>query len=293
MAWLGWESASQPKKGIYEMNLKPGVGIGDRAMDWIRNPANGHYYRLTEVMSWHQGHDLAAQWGGYLATLNDAAENSWAYQTFGMVGSDYFIGANDIANEGAWLWEENDANFWNGDFNGAVVPPWFANWRSGEPNDSGAQEDCAHVYAGTGLWNDLLCDATRRCLVESDTGKITYTGPIPSGANVTEGSHIVLSVQVRHPWGEVTYQWTHDGEPIPEASDAEYTIAEFAETDAGLYTCIISDESPATVETGPASLTFVPLAQIPAYSALGLGLLSAACAFGAAVMFRRRAPKRA
>ncbi len=266
VAWLGWESASQPKKAIYEMNLRPSRGLGDRGLDWIRSPHNGHYYKLTEPMTWEAGRDLALTpgWDGYLVTINDATENAWIQMTFGPVVGDFFIGASDLGTEGRWAWTQNDANFWNGAVDGSVVPGFYANWNSGEPNDSGGNEDVAHMYSGSGLWNDLAASAVRRCLVESELGRITYEGPTPATCNVFEGALLELRVEAFDTFGAVTYQWFKDGVEVPGATQATLRLSPTRADDAGAYTCYISDETPAYIETAPAYVTVISAAMLPA-----------------------------
>jgi hypothetical protein len=37
-----------------------------------------------------------------------------------------------------------------------------------QPDDAGGNEDCAHVSAATGLWNDRACTARLPYLCEAD-----------------------------------------------------------------------------------------------------------------------------
>lgn len=274
VAWLGWESTSQPRKAIYEMYLVPGVGIGDRTTEWIRNPGNGHYYRLTEPMTWAQGQDLATspEWHGYLCSINDAAENTWLYEMFGPVGGSFFFGGNDIATEGRWVWAEDDSNFWNGNFEGSAVPGFYSNWNNQEPNDAGGNEDAAQFYANSGKWNDINAGSSYRCIVESDTGHIGVSGPTPSLLRVFEGGSCAISVGAIRPYGTVTYQWKKDGVEIPGATSAVLVIGPVSMDDEGQYTCVISDDSLASDETPSATLMVVPESELPLLSAVG-GLL--------------------
>lgn len=278
VAWLGWESASQPHKAIYEMYLTPGNGIGDRRNDWIRNPNNGHFYKLTPELPWTAGSDLAVAWQAYPCTIDNAEENEWIRLMFGPAIDMFFFGGNDIASEGRWVWPENGANFWNGAAGGSVVAPWYANWASGEPNDANG-EDVAQFYCATGKWNDLPTTRVLRMLAESSDGRINYTGPVPVSATTFPGSRHVIRVEVQHPTGAVTYQWKQDGEPIPGATNSYYEIRHATSADDGAYTCVISDESPATVETGAANFAVFDAWQLPTVAIPGLLCLAIATLF--------------
>ena len=87
--------------------------------------------------------------GAHLALLKNAALDTFAESFVGTL--DTFIGANDSATEGTFLWEDG-------------TPLAFANWATGEPNNAGNayQEDCA-IIAGARAskqWDDRPCDAT-------------------------------------------------------------------------------------------------------------------------------------
>jgi len=116
----------------------------------VLNPANGHFYdyvagvtdfdsarAAAEAMSY-----LGAQ--GHLATVADAAENSFLSSTFGQRA---WIGAYQDFNDpnyseplGGWVWVTGE--------------PWtYDSWNAGEPNDSGGNEHYAETFSN-GAWND-------------------------------------------------------------------------------------------------------------------------------------------
>ena len=55
----------------------------------------------------------------------------------------FWIGANDEAEEGTFVWEDGN-NF------------CYMNWEYNEPNNWDPDEDCVVVNKG-GRWNDLYC----------------------------------------------------------------------------------------------------------------------------------------
>jgi hypothetical protein len=106
-----------------------GMHLGSNAFaqtpsdQWVRNPRNGHYYRLTDVLTWMEAEIEASEWGGHLVTLNSWEEESWIKTVFG-ANEWYWIGFNDIAKEGTWVWSSGE-------------PVSYTNWAVGEPNNCG------------------------------------------------------------------------------------------------------------------------------------------------------------
>ena len=292
VAWLGWEtadSANQPKKAIYEMFLTPGTGEGPADAypqgTWLRNPANGHFYRLIDAMTWPEARQEAEDtWGGYLVTIDDAEENAWVnhyFSPFGIV----FIGANDTTEEGRWVWAENDQHFWQGDQGGELIPGKYASWNASEPNDSGGAEDCAEMYTD-GYWNDISISHVTRAVVEADSRPLEYSGPSPSYTWLEEGETFYASVEAIDPYGQVTYQWRHDGDNIDGETDATLILQDVHVEDQGWYTCVIVDESPAIAETTAAYLKVSAAGSMPASGLLGLGVLAGLCALAVARRLR-------
>jgi len=90
---------------------------------WIRNPANDHYYMLTEPMFWTGAEAWAQEWGGHLVTLRNWEEELWIKDTFGR-DENFWIGFNDIEEEGEWVWASGE-------------PVIYTNWHEFEPNNCG------------------------------------------------------------------------------------------------------------------------------------------------------------
>jgi hypothetical protein len=65
----------------------------------------------------------------------------------------------------------------------------------------------------------------------------------PQGQEVTEGESVTLTVEVSvHSTPPLTYQWRLDGEDIPNATQASYTIPSFQAQDAGRYSVVVSND---------------------------------------------------
>jgi len=117
----------------------------------VLNPSNGHQYYLLTQNTWTASQAEAVLLGGSLATVDDALENNWIYDTltpFASGQKHLWIGLNDAVNDGTYVWAGGGTSS-------------FRNWSPSEPNNgaSGA-EDYVHIV-GTSFsnlvarqWND-------------------------------------------------------------------------------------------------------------------------------------------
>ncbi|MCM5664202.1 LamG-like jellyroll fold domain-containing protein [Galbibacter mesophilus] len=137
--------------------------------------SSGHYYEYVPDIgiTWKNAQIAAASrsfYGltGYLATITAADEAQLLGEQAPGAG---WIGGSDEAVENTWRWvtgpeglENGGAGlqFWQGLSNGSLAgpAPQYANWNTGEPNQSG-NEDYAHINDPSanrgveGSWNDL------------------------------------------------------------------------------------------------------------------------------------------
>jgi len=112
-----------------------------RPEGWQHNPVTGHdYLYVDDPMPWAEAEEFAVSLAGHLVTINDAAEDTWLVAT---LGTEYWIGFNDIAAEGEWVWVSGE-------------PVTFTNWCPDEPNNSEPGEDAAVIWNRPPIgWNDL------------------------------------------------------------------------------------------------------------------------------------------
>jgi hypothetical protein len=85
-------------------------------------------------------------------TINDAAEQTWVFATFGSYGGvdrSLWIGLTDAGHEGTFTWVSGE-------------PVTYTNWLPGQPDNAYGDENYAHMMrTGNGfghpggLWNDL------------------------------------------------------------------------------------------------------------------------------------------
>ena len=140
---------------------------------------NGTIYELVrENVTWQGAAACALSRGGHLAEMNDASENIALYAelitnagiTFGNTtapdgggGSYVWIGGNDLATEGTWIWDGDNTGasvqFWQGTASGNPVGGLYNNWGN-EPDDFNGQDALALSLNGwplgsAGEWNDV------------------------------------------------------------------------------------------------------------------------------------------
>ncbi|HXI54227.1 MAG TPA: C-type lectin domain-containing protein, partial [Candidatus Saccharimonadales bacterium] len=116
----------------------------------ITNAVNAHSYYLLSSNTWTASEAEAVGLGGHLVTINDAAENQWVLNTFfpltGVPYASLWIGLNDAANEGQFVWANGE-------------PVAFTYWYPGEPNNLGGEDYASIRHPSeappTGSWNDL------------------------------------------------------------------------------------------------------------------------------------------
>jgi Lectin C-type domain. len=116
---------------------------------------NGHYYEYVTVgggITWGDAKTAASArtylgLQGYLVTITSLAESTFCASK--LLGQGW-LGASDAATEGTWKWV-------TGPENGTGLT--YTNWNSGEPNNSGGDEDCGQFLLD-GKWNDLSSTTT-------------------------------------------------------------------------------------------------------------------------------------
>jgi len=160
---------------------------------------NATYYEIVkENRTWAAAAACAVARGGYLAEINDAAEQAAIFaQANSMAGittanttapdgggaAYMWLGGNDLATEGAWNWDGDNvapatAQFWSGTgAAGMAVGGLYSNWGSSgfgaEPDNFGSGQDglgmaLTNWPLGTaGQWNDISETNTLYYIIES------------------------------------------------------------------------------------------------------------------------------
>ncbi|MGN6547112.1 MAG: cadherin domain-containing protein, partial [Aureliella sp.] len=112
---------------------------------------------------------------GELVTIGSRYENDLVWAMARQLNSNVWLGASDATTEGTWQWQSGAAaggTFWQGTSAGTLQAGYYANWSSGEPNDSGGAEDYATMYVVSGLWNDFGSSSTGAYVIQWDASQV-------------------------------------------------------------------------------------------------------------------------
>ncbi len=146
--------------------------------DWHFNPATGHWYAQVEDLTWFEAEAYAVRLGGHLVTINDQAEENWLVSTFGI--GDQFIGFNDLASEGTWVWSSGE-------------PVTYVHYPPGQPASGEHATSWEPDPDGSGgvWWADVSADGVYPALLEVPrepagwiAGTVTADGSPVSGITV-------------------------------------------------------------------------------------------------------------
>ncbi len=129
----------------------------------IPHSGTEHFYEYVAStnINWSDARDAAAASAlfgmqGYLATITSQLENDFIAQK---LAADAWIGGSDEAVEDVWKWVTGPESGTQFSDDSTPVGGQFANWNTGEPNNSGGNEHYAEIYSsGGGKWNDLPDD---------------------------------------------------------------------------------------------------------------------------------------
>ena len=98
-------------------------------------------YRSSDIDSFSDAKTFCEENGGYLAIINDEAENRTLYE-YVFIDMGYesaYFGLTDEENEGIWKWVDGSALT-------------YENWKDGEPNDLNGVEEYALFYKDEPAW---------------------------------------------------------------------------------------------------------------------------------------------
>jgi hypothetical protein len=107
---------------------------------FIGNAAGKNYYRSTSSSGGGTAANTAESNGGILATVYDSVSNNLLHYNAFMANARMYIGLNDIAEEGTFLWRDGSGLS-------------YENWAPNQPDNAG-NEDYVEIRNDNGFWND-------------------------------------------------------------------------------------------------------------------------------------------
>ena len=143
MIQVNEESATK----ILELLSENGFNIkGFVSLPYDATEYNGHHYFLYSDIcnSWEDAKSYCESIGGYLAIINDDAENTFLFDLMRETGhKNAYFGLSDCETEGIWKCVDGSN-------------PEYVNWSNGEPNNERGVEHYAMFYYKSPeyQWND-------------------------------------------------------------------------------------------------------------------------------------------
>ncbi len=133
---------------------------------------------------WEAAQDACAQMGAHLAAVDDLEENGRLIKLANEHdASDYWLGGNDLDDEGTWVWDGTGQTFWQGGEDGAAVDGGFTNWDEEEPNETSGS-DCLLKLTDIPGWHDRDCEDEEDYICEFTPAEVPATcgdGVLDSG----------------------------------------------------------------------------------------------------------------
>jgi len=111
----------------------------------------------------------------------------------------------------------------------------------------------------------------------------------PSGTiRIEEGGTIDLRVELKGLVEPYSIEWTHNGETIENETQPRLIIRNVTQADAGIYQCVVTDNSKGMFASGTVTVMILPEGSIPVATGIGLGIVTALCSVGGVMVLRRR-----
>ena len=101
-------------------------------MNWTLFNNHCYKYFQDQLRGYSEAKAQCETFGASLATIHSKEENDYLWSLFSQSGHNVWVGGNDEAVDGSWVWEDGMA--WGG----------FTLWDSVEPN-GGSSENCLEI----------------------------------------------------------------------------------------------------------------------------------------------------
>jgi outer membrane protein assembly factor BamB len=165
---------------VYEITAPP-PGTPPASNCSEHNHGGTSYWFCTDALSWQGARDKCRALGYDLATVDNAVENGFVKSH---TVADAWLGGTDQAVENVWRWAFSATQFWQGTAGGAPVGGAYANFNSGQPDQS--TQDCLALRTSDGKWTDESCSQTRDYVCENVPDVMGVSARFYSGAQESQ-----------------------------------------------------------------------------------------------------------
>ena len=126
----------------FVQRLSPGCG-----MRWCYFKGFCYLPVTKQTLNYQGAENFCKERQGYLTEIQTEEENEFVASLTLPLKSNVWIGYNDRAREGKWIWTNTGEN---GN---------YSNWNTAQPDDH-EKQDCAILWTGGGrkVWDDIGCD---------------------------------------------------------------------------------------------------------------------------------------
>lgn len=201
------------------------------------------YFLNPQYLSGSAAQTFAQNYGANLISIQSATENACILNDLNRLGYGsgdvIWIGFNDEAVEGQFVWYDQS-------------PVVYTNWATGEPNNSGNNENCVQIYPGgsqPGTWNDLNCGGyNSMSIIEVNLCPVTKVNP-----PITICQEMDTVVKVNSTLlgsSPYTYLWnsgsTQSSQAVSPMSSTDYYV-----TTTDRYKCSTKDTATVIVNDKP------------------------------------------
>jgi len=147
-------------------------------MIYIGRNGGENFFISDQTFSGSNAFADAVARGGFVATINDAAQNTFIANALLDNGiPEAHIGYSDAISEGTFLWQDGSTST-------------YENWMPGEPNNTDGGEDYVTISAGGG-WNDVGARGTGNARyifqLDQSEGFLIQTSGLASGSSFPIG----------------------------------------------------------------------------------------------------------
>ncbi|XP_060582298.1 galactose-specific lectin nattectin-like isoform X2 [Ruditapes philippinarum] len=143
--------------------VPPGMAL-DCPSGWICHGTSCYHFS-RDLESWMNAQMICQGFGGNLAEIENEKENRFLANKVKLLKGSYWIGGNDLANEGEWKWWHSNEDF------------RYTDWLPGEPNNHGGKENCVDFttvrkasHQSTGWWDDQ-CQKSQLYICEKNLAR--------------------------------------------------------------------------------------------------------------------------